>query len=608
MLEAPARIFAEGVVGPAPAVAVEDAGHVPEIADGGVDRRPGDHAEFADIDRHLVFLLELDDRPQRSFQRRLVEPDSADEGRIFDAGRLLRPGEQPRVLQLGRRNALMREGAGLVEMEAVNYARIRQRFQVLETAPAAAGPGFVDDPDILVDFADRLHDVDRHLPPFDRRIRQLAAAERLIVEVVPPDRAGVRLQPFRDAAPVAFEPLFDAGDLPHLPAAEFAGNLEGDRDDFDSGGLRLFDGLFKPVEKDRIVFRRPGWFRPDSVQLEPHRIRSPVIRHVVKRPAVVEPSGHEAADDRRGGAAPGERPEVFEGLARAAPPAVFLDRRTGADRFDRLRIGPHDLHHTEHRRVVPRAVVPVEPAPGDFLIARLAVVIVVVAEVEAEGEPVERLQAEIGVVERNRNFDAPSAFDRNRPGFGRNLPFGAERLSGRVRGGDEKLHARVVRPRVAREKRVEEQFEAVAVVGRAETEVDMAVLCDRQHVERVVRHRRLEVRFETGRQRRVARVQERQLPDGRNVVPAFDAPLHAFFRGVKQRIDDVLSGAFAQRSDQVRAALCLTALLLQRIVTRGGSGGGLRIGLKLFFRLRRGVCGRQCEQRRGDSRQNPSHP
>lgn len=69
------------------------------------------------------------------------------------------------------------------------------------------------------------------------------------------------------------------------------------------------------------------------MQLEPHRIRSPVIRHVVKRPAVVEPSGHEAADDRRGGAAPGERPEVFEGLARAAPPAVFLDRRTGADRF-----------------------------------------------------------------------------------------------------------------------------------------------------------------------------------------------------------------------------------------------------------------------------------
>ena len=276
-----------------------------------------------------------------------VPADSADHSRITHSGCLLRFRKQPGILQLGGGDSLMGERSRLVEVQTVDDPRVRQRCQVFKAAPASTGTDFVDDPALLIDFADRPDDVERHLSPFDGRIGQLGAGKRFIIEVIGPDRIPVRCEPPRNFHPVFPETFLNTGDFPHLPTAEFTRNFEGDRNHLDPRCAGLLYNLLKAIEKDREILRGPGRPWADAVKLESDRVGSPVIHHIPERLPVAEISRLKTAYNCRRRTVFRENRLVCNGLSGTAPLPVLLDRFALPDRNDRSGVGPDHFKNAE---------------------------------------------------------------------------------------------------------------------------------------------------------------------------------------------------------------------------------------------------------------------
>lgn len=223
----------------------------------------------------------------------------------------------------------MGECARLIKVKAVDHFGVRQRNKVFEPAPAASGADFINNPGVRIEFADCFCDVDRHLTPFDRGVRQLRPGQGFIEKIISPQGVTVRCQPFDNACPVTDESFFHSGNFPHLFAVQFAGNLKRDRNHFQPGIARLPDRRFQAVEKNGIILFRPGQFRTDAPELQPHGIGIPVVRHIPERLPAAQTARHESAHHRRIRLHGPDDRRIGKGFAGPATFPVLLDRGTG---------------------------------------------------------------------------------------------------------------------------------------------------------------------------------------------------------------------------------------------------------------------------------------
>ena len=151
VLDAPGLPFAEGVVGPVPAIFLEE---VDAVADVGVRTgSPGDCAELADVDAALVLLLEGAHRFQPATQPRLVEN--------FAVGKDAGVGLAERVAGA---DALVRVGAGVVHVDFVDYIVHREGREVGEGVGGVHVVGFDEERGAGIDGADNFGAGVLHLP------------------------------------------------------------------------------------------------------------------------------------------------------------------------------------------------------------------------------------------------------------------------------------------------------------------------------------------------------------------------------------------------------------------------------------------------------------